>query len=81
MKCPCKECITLPACKNEDLLELVMKCSKVSEYLHVTKIRPEIVLSNGDKLKPKVFSNTRRTVHNFKLKRIKRFIPHSFTTN
>lgn len=67
---PCKDCIVLGACKRVHLNILVVKCSLISEYLKVTRVNHE---------QQRIFSRLKPRLHSFRIKRLKKFISHSFT--
>jgi len=77
MKCPCKDCITLPACKNEDVHILVRKCCNMKKYLGVTHIKTNITEDRRHVVYT-IRSNHMPLVHKYKLSQIKKFIPHSY---
>ena len=76
---PCKNCITLPLCKSLDLHHLVEKCSIIKSYLKATRVS---TIRNSDTRKIisyKIYSNLKPSIHRYKLRRLKRFIPHTHT--
>ena len=77
MKCPCKDCLTLPACKSQDMYELVQKCSLVSQYLSISKMQIEQVKANT--IKKRLFSKLRPIKHKNRLKILRKYIDHKFT--
>jgi hypothetical protein len=62
---------------NTTCLSLVMKCSIISKYLHITETRLEIDKKYGT-LRQTVFSNHNSLVHKYKLIKIKKYISHTF---
>ena len=71
---PCKNCLTFPLCKSLDLHFLVKKCAYMNKYLKVIntetkKYRNAVVYRIFTKLDP--------NLHRFRLKRIKKYIPHT----
>lgn len=66
---PCENCIVLGACQNVNLNILVEKCSLISEYLKVTRVNHE---------EPRIFSTLKPRIHRFRIKKLERFISHSF---
>ena len=75
MKCPCKDCLTLPLCKNLDLHDLVRKCSFMSKYLKVNRITDKPISKTASIYR--IFSNLKPFVHRRRMNKIKQFIPHS----
>jgi hypothetical protein len=78
MKCPCKNCITLPACQNEDIPSLVVKCSTIRKYLRIVKTKITLNKEDGT-VRKTIFSNHNSLVHKYKLIKVKKYIPHTFT--
>jgi hypothetical protein len=39
MKCPCKECICYPICRNRHLRESIKKCSLLDKYIEANSTR------------------------------------------
>ena len=66
MKIPCKDCITLAACKNRRLDELTKKCCLLDAFIEVNSIRhtPKgIRLTKTDALQEVFRVVTRRYYH------------------
>jgi len=79
MKCPCNNCITLPACKHEALNILVSKCSILNEYLKITKVTSK-KYETGTTITTttKLSSNLGTLLHKYRIGKINQVIPHTF---
>ena len=82
MRCPCKDCITLPLCKHESLNILVGKCSIISKYLKITTIKTKKVETKTHiTTTTHLHSNLGRRLHKYRIRKIKQFVPHTFKIN
>jgi hypothetical protein len=75
MKLPCKDCLTLPLCKNLDLHDLARKCSFISKYLKVNRITEKPI--NKTVSIYRIFSGLKPFIHRSRMNKIKQLIPHS----
>ena len=77
MKCPCKDCLTLPICKTMDLHHLANKCSLMNTYLGVKIIRRSY---SNEKI-VNIYSNLKPSLHKFRMNKVKKYILHTHTLN
>lgn len=76
---PCKDCLTLAICKSLDLHDLVIKCEYMHKYLKVNWVGTR--MKNGELLCYTIHSHLNRGVHRFRMRKIKKYIPHTHTLN
>ena len=82
MRCPCKDCITLPACKHEDLNILAGKCSILKEYLGIINITTQkYETENTVVVTTRLFSKLGYFLNKYRIMKTGRVIPHTFSIN